>query len=361
MTAKPTGAADPGFSVNIVNAAKNTVATFSRAGGYTLRATIKDAGNQTVTSSVLVTVNQTLTSITVTPAGANVARNASQQYSATALDQFGNPLVVQPSFTWSLVSGTGSINASGLFTAGATTGPFQVRATSSSINGTASGTVINAAPTAATPAVAAPNPSAGIQSQLSVLGADDGGEANLTYTWTVVSQPAGSPNPTFSASGANAAKNTTVTVSAAGNYVFRATISDGSLTTSSDASLTVNFTLGQRSPIAADVDGNGTVNAQDILAVITLMSAAGLGPASSPLPSGSTPFYYDVNADGIINVFDILGIISYMAAHPPGESEGEGESAAAAPAVQPDSTDDQEAILALVASDVATSRRRWSD
>ena len=186
----------------------------------------------------------------------------------------------------------------------------------------------NTAPTVATPAAAAPNPSAGVQSQLSVLGADSGGEANLTYTWTTLSQPAGSPNPTFSANGVNSAKNTTVTVSAAGNYVFRATISDSSLTTTSDAALTVNFTLGQRSPIAEDVDGNGTVNAQDILAIITLMSASGPGVASSPLPSGSSPFYYDVNADGIVNVFDILGVISYMAAHPPGEGEGQPDPAA---------------------------------
>ena len=108
--------------------------------------------------------------------------------------------------------------------------------------------------------------------------------------------------------------------------------------------------------LQGDVDGNGSVNAQDILAVITLMSAAGPGTASSPLPTGSTPFYYDVNADGIVNVFDILGIISYMAAHPPGEGEGQPAPAT----VETPASDDFAELLALVADDVATSQRRWS-
>ena len=40
---------------------------------------------------------------------------------------------------------------------------------------------------------------------LTVLGADDGGEANLTYTWS----PTGPAPLTFSANGTNASKNTT--------------------------------------------------------------------------------------------------------------------------------------------------------
>ena len=47
------------------------------------------------------------------------------------------------------------------------------------------------APTVATPATATPSPVTGTTTVLSVLGADDGGEANLTYTWAATAFPAG--------------------------------------------------------------------------------------------------------------------------------------------------------------------------
>ncbi len=59
---------------------------------------------------------------------------------------------------------------------------------------------------------------------MSVLGADDGGESNLTYTWVATGTP---PAPvSFSANGTNAAKNTTATFTKAGNYSFQVTITD---------------------------------------------------------------------------------------------------------------------------------------
>src|SRR5207249_7226272 len=45
-------------------------------------------------------------------------------------------------------------------------------------------------PTIATAAAASPNPvTTGTTTDLSVLGADDAGEANLTYTWAVTAGP----------------------------------------------------------------------------------------------------------------------------------------------------------------------------
>jgi hypothetical protein len=61
---------------------------------------------------------------------------------------------------------------------------------------------------------------------LSVLGADDGGEANLTYSWTVTSLPEGAPAPVFSVNGSNAAKDTVVTFGRAGTYSLSVTIAD---------------------------------------------------------------------------------------------------------------------------------------
>ena len=77
----------------------------------------------------------------------------------------------------------------GLFTAGATPGgPYTVTASSASVNGTASVSVARP-PTVATPATATPNPVTGTSTNLSVLGADNSGEANLIYTWATTGTP----------------------------------------------------------------------------------------------------------------------------------------------------------------------------
>jgi hypothetical protein len=122
-TTLPSGAAAPVFSANGTNAAKNTTATFSQAGTYSFTVTITNPGGQTVTSGVSVTVNPTFTSIALSPSGATVAPGGQKQFTATAEDQFGAALAAQPAFTWSVYplaggGGIGSINASGLFTAG---------------------------------------------------------------------------------------------------------------------------------------------------------------------------------------------------------------------------------------------------
>ncbi len=130
------------FSANGTNASKSSAATFSKAGAYSFLVTIKDAGGLSVTSSVSVTVNQTLTSIAITPAPASVAANGTQQFSASGKDQFGNVLSSQPAFTWSLQAGSvGSINATGLYTAPATSGSATVIAKSGSVQSTAGVTV----------------------------------------------------------------------------------------------------------------------------------------------------------------------------------------------------------------------------
>src|SRR5205807_7729478 len=123
----------------------------------------------------------------------------------TLKDQFGNAMTSQPAFGWT--AGGGSIDPSGLFTAGASGGgPFTVTATDpgSGLQGTASVTIQNDAPTIASAAAASPNPvTTGTTTDLSVLGADDGGETHLTYARK------GTPLPTshtVSSNGAISAK-----------------------------------------------------------------------------------------------------------------------------------------------------------
>ena len=231
-------------------------------GSYTFLVTITDTGGLTATSSVAVTVNQTLTTIADSPSSASLNLNGTQAFSAVGYDQFGAALAVQPSFTWAKASGVGAINASGLYIAGSVAGAATITATSGSVVGSAAVTVTNAAPTVATPAAAAPNPITGTTTSLSVLGSDDGGEANLTYTWTVTAKPAGAADPTYNANGTNAAKNTTATFSQAGSYTFLVTIADtGGLTTTSSLGVTVDQTLASItvSPTTANVYINSTL------------------------------------------------------------------------------------------------------
>jgi hypothetical protein len=75
-----------------------------------------------------------LTSIAVAPDGVSVASGGSEQFTAEAEDQYGSPFAA--SFTWS-VSGGGSIDASGLFTADTVGGPYTVTAEADSVSGTA--------------------------------------------------------------------------------------------------------------------------------------------------------------------------------------------------------------------------------
>ena len=243
-----------GFSPNGSNAASSTTVTFTGAGAYTLRATIADGSAQSVTSDVTITVNQVTTSVSVTPAASSVSLGGSASFSASASDQFGDAMAVQPTFSWG-VSGGGSIDGSGNFTAGSTAGVYTVTATGDGVDGTASVTVSDLAPTVAVAASVAADPVTGTSTTASVLGADDAGEASLTYTWSTTAVPAGGAAG-FTPNASNGAKNTTVTFTKAGSYTLRATIADGGAqTATSDVTVVVEQTLSgvTISPATADV------------------------------------------------------------------------------------------------------------
>jgi hypothetical protein len=242
-TTIPSGAAAPTFSVNATNAAKSDTATFSQPGAYTFTVTITDDSGQTATSSVNVTVNRTFTTIGVSPAPATTYEDQSQQFKATAYDQFGVALATQPSFTWSKVSGVGSISASGLFSSPSAAGTAVVSAASGSVKGTATVTVLTSVPTIVS-ATVTPSPVTGKSAVLSVQALDEHGLSNLTYAWTATSLPSGAAAPTFSVNGSNAAQSTTATFSSAGVYTFSVTVTNAlKLTAASSFAVTVNQTL----------------------------------------------------------------------------------------------------------------------
>lgn len=78
------------------------------------------------------------------------------------------------------------------------------------------------------PATTTSIPMTGRPVGLSALGSDNGVESGLTYTWSVLSAPAGAPAVSFGVNGTNAAKSTTATFGATGNYTLQALISNGS-------------------------------------------------------------------------------------------------------------------------------------
>jgi rhamnogalacturonan endolyase len=189
------------------------------------------------------------TTVVVSPSNPTVPWGGQQAFVAIVKDQFGNPLPVSlGAFTWSTTPTTlGTVYGGGLYIAGTTSGSVTVTASyfDAANNATkmaSTNVIVDAAPTVATAASASPNPVNGITTNLSVLGADDGGESSLTYTWATIGSPPASVG--FSANGTNAAKNTTATFSEAGTYSFQATVTDAyNLSTTSSISVTVNQTL----------------------------------------------------------------------------------------------------------------------
>jgi Bacterial Ig-like domain (group 2)/PKD domain len=120
----------------------NATAYFTQTGAYTFTVTITDSLGATSTSTTQLTVGQVLTSIAVTPATASVPRGHTQQFKATAFDQFGALMTTQPKFTWSIApGGIGSISSTGLYQAPKHRGTATVRATSGLVSGTAVVTV----------------------------------------------------------------------------------------------------------------------------------------------------------------------------------------------------------------------------
>ena len=137
-----TGPAPVFFQTNGSNAAKTSAGSFEATGDYIVSVAVRDAQNLTTTSTVNVRVVQTAADVRVTPATVSLPIGNNQSFSASLLDQFGQPMASQPpSFSWS-TNGGGSINSSGLFSATAAGGPYVITASASGFSNTASVTVL---------------------------------------------------------------------------------------------------------------------------------------------------------------------------------------------------------------------------
>lgn len=150
------------FSVNGSNAAKDTTAAFTQAGDYEFLVAVTDSAGNVVTSLVAVTVAATPTRLELQPRVVSLQVGQSQQFQASAEDQFGEPLAPQPAFTWA-VAGGGAVDTAGLFTADTTPGgPHPLTVTGAGLSATAEIT-IGAAPDTQPPSVTLTSPAANAQ------------------------------------------------------------------------------------------------------------------------------------------------------------------------------------------------------
>ncbi|RZN16061.1 MAG: hypothetical protein EF812_00690 [Methanosarcinales archaeon] len=128
----------------------NTTSTQVPNGVYTVNVTGTNTttGLSVIDTSKTITVSTVgvLTTITVSPSIAYVNPNDTKQFTATAKDQYGNPMSGIVS-TWTSSNTTvGNISTTGLFTSTSTLGTTTIKAANGTVNGTASVTVANVRP-----------------------------------------------------------------------------------------------------------------------------------------------------------------------------------------------------------------------
>ncbi|MFT3879416.1 MAG: IPT/TIG domain-containing protein [Gemmatales bacterium] len=265
-----TGPAAVTYSSNGNNASKNTTATFTQTGVYNFTVTIADVPGLSVTSSVSVTVNAPATNQAPTVAiAAGVTSNPVNGNSVglyvLGADDGGEANL---KYTWA-GTGPGTVsytsngtNASknstvtfsqpGVYTFVVTITDVPGLSVTSSTSVTVNAPSTNQAPTVAMAAGVTSNPVNGNSVGLFVLGADDGGEANLKYTWAGT----GPGTVTYSSNGNNSSKNSTATFSQPGVYSFVVTITDvAGLSVTSSTSVTVNPPATNQAPTVATAAG----------------------------------------------------------------------------------------------------------
>lgn len=150
--------------------------------------TVKASG-QGISGVATITVTAgPLATIDVTPAASSPLVLATQAFAATGKDAYGNPVTITPA--WSIVAGGGAINAvSGLFTAGAVPGTFAstVKATSGTVSGFATVSVLTGVLATITISPSPAITSVAATQQFTAIGRDASGNlVTFTPAWTVV-------------------------------------------------------------------------------------------------------------------------------------------------------------------------------
>ena len=246
------------FNNNANNGAKNVTVTFQRAGAYSFRVTATDLGNLSVSADLPVVVLATATSVNIfgVPMGP-INVGDSKQFTASGTDQFGQPIDSAEDIEWA-VSGCGTITPTGRFTA-TMTGMCTVTATVGGRMATANlRTEIGPVPRITMGPTVTPSPVIGGAATGTVSATDDMDESTLTYTWGASNPPA---LVTFTPNGTNAAKSTTITFGAPGQYTLRVDVKDErELTVTGFVTVTVQAGVAkvEVTPAMANVGVGGT-------------------------------------------------------------------------------------------------------
>ncbi|HVT39091.1 MAG TPA: hypothetical protein VHE78_08595 [Gemmatimonadaceae bacterium] len=178
-----------------------------------------------------------LATITVSPNPATVAVGATQQFSAVGRDAAGNVVTITPPVAWRVAAGGGTINATGLFTAGSASGTYSntVTMTSGAISGSAT-VMVTPDPGPLAFITVSPNPATVLTSssqQFSAIGRDanglevpipspswnvaaGGGSISATGLFTAGSTPGVYTNSVTLTSGGITGSATVIITSAAG-------------------------------------------------------------------------------------------------------------------------------------------------
>jgi hypothetical protein len=162
-------------------------------------------------------------------------------------------------------------------------------------------------PTVATAASASPAVFTGYSTALSVLGADDMGEKNLTYSWAATGTP---PAPvSFSANASNAAKSTQATFTVSGTYNLTVTITDpDGLSVQSTAVVTVSVPPLPPSGVTAVWSG-ATVNVNWL--PVTGAQSYNIYRATTIGGEGSVAYASDVTATSFVDTAVTTGTSYY--------------------------------------------------
>lgn len=106
--------------------ARVATAGFAAGGEYLFEVTATDRGGESVSGRVRVSIARRPAEVVVVPANSVTSTRGGVNLEGTTRDQFGLPIA--GNVTWTIVSGGGTINAAGQFTAGVTAGDTVIRA-----------------------------------------------------------------------------------------------------------------------------------------------------------------------------------------------------------------------------------------
>jgi hypothetical protein len=140
---EPAGAKAPIFSANNNALASSVVIHFGKDGGYLFQCKVTNPEGNSAYTTVKALVIQKARNVRLVPANALVVAHHTEQYTATALDQFGHPMRALQNIAYFVESGGGSIDQTGLYLAGGTPGSVTIEATDQSLVATVDAEIID--------------------------------------------------------------------------------------------------------------------------------------------------------------------------------------------------------------------------